>query len=154
MAMAYSSGYNMENLKLSLFRKQSQVDEAVIRAVEQGAQKIMEQARKNVPVDTHNLESAIHIKDRRTRRGNHAIDIEVSGIGVDGRDVSEYALIIEEMYDYYVSNGIWQMGEKTKAKQAVSDTHVGSAYMRRAIEKCRPEVINDIRMAIKAAVVR
>jgi hypothetical protein len=147
MAMAYSGGFNMEKLKQSLYRKQERVEDEVKQAVEDAAEMLRDEARANVPVDTHNLESAIHITDRRTRRGNHAVDIEVSGEGVDARDVEEYATEIHENYQSY------NPGPGTLAKRAADPTHyVGEKYMERAVTKKKKEAVDLVRKAVREAI--
>jgi hypothetical protein len=146
MAMAYSGGFNPEKLKQSLFRKADRTEKAVVEAVEQAAELIRDEARANVPVDTGNLESAIHISNRKTRRGNHAVDIEVSGTGEDGRDVASYAMEIHENYQSY------NPGEKTQAKRAADPTHyVGEKYMERAVDEKKEEAVDLVRKAVRQA---
>lgn len=146
MAMAYSGGFNMDKLKQSLYRKAERIEHEVKEAVDQAAEMIRDEARANVPVDTHNLESAIRITNRRTRSGNHAVDIEVVGDGVDGRDAEAYAKEIEENYHTY------KPGPGTLAKRAADPTHyVGEGYMRRAVEKKKKEAVDLIRQAVREA---
>lgn len=147
MAIAYSGGFNLDNLKVALFRKQDRVEEEVKRAVEEAAEMIRDEARANVPVDTHNLEEAIHITERRTRSGNHAVDIEVSGEGSRGRDVEEYATEVHENYQSY------NPGEKTLEKRASDPSHfVGEKYMERAVADKKPEAVDLVRKAVKRAI--
>jgi hypothetical protein len=146
MAMAYSGQFNMDKLKQSLFRKEQFAEGAVKEAVEAGAKLIEEEAKINAPVDTHNLESAIHISERRTRSGNYAVDIECSGIGDDGRDVAEYAMEIHEHYQSY------HPGEGTLEKRAeYPDHYVGEKFMERAVTAKKQEAIDLVRAAVKEA---
>jgi hypothetical protein len=147
MAMAYSGGFNIDKLRVSLFRKADMVEEAVEAAVEIAAQLIADEAKANVPVDTHNLEEAIHVANRQTRRGNHAVDIEVSGPGSEGRDVEEYAMEVHESYQNMTP------GPGTIAKRAADPTHyVGEKYMERAVETKKKEAVEIVKTAVKIAV--
>lgn len=149
MAMAYSGGFNLEALKQSLYRKAERTEAAVIEAVEEAAEIIRDEAKLNVPVDTHNLESAIHISDRRTRRGNHAVDVEVSGTGDDGRDVAEYAMEVHEHYESY------SPGEGTLAKRAANPgRYIGEKYLERAVTDKKAEAVDKVRKAVREAVNR
>jgi hypothetical protein len=147
MAMRYSGGFDINNLKQSLYRKQTALDIRIVEAVDEAAKMIMDEAKANVPVDTHNLEEAIHISRRETRRGNHAVDIEVSGSGSNGRDVEEYAMEIHENYQSY------HPGPGTEAKRAADPSHyVGEKYMERAVEAKRDEAVALVKKAIKEVI--
>lgn len=146
MAMSYSGGFNLEKLAQSLFRKADMLDQGVIEAVDEAADMILKEAQANVPVDTHNLEDAIHISKRETKRGNHAVTIEVSGEGSDGRDVEEYAMEVHENYESY------KPGPGTLAKRAADPSHyVGSGYMERAVDAKKKEAVDLVKKAIREA---
>ena len=143
MAMTYSSGFDLANLKQKLFIREEKMNKAVQREIREGAKEIMEQSKRNAPVDTHNLEEAHHIVEGKTRLDNISLSIEVSGEGLgseDPRPVEEYAM---EMHE-----GQYHLGPKSAAKAAAGND-VGPKYLERALTEKKPEVIKKVRQAMK-----
>lgn len=142
MAFRYSRPFDDKRLIQSLYRRVDWLDQRIVVAVNKGADAIVKEAQANAPVDTHNLESAIHISERTTRRNNIAINIEVSGVGDDGRDVAEYAMVMHESF--------YNLGPLSIEKQASDSNHIiGRKYLERAVDKQKPAIIAAISKAVK-----
>lgn len=116
------------------------------------ADKIVEEARLNTPVDTHNLEESIHkVVSYEGARGRLKIAIEAGG-EVNGVNVDLYALKVHEAYETDVAvNG---PGPGTKAKMLANPGRIiGSGFLTRAAEsvesKLRPSMIQAIVRAIR-----
>jgi len=149
MAMAYSGGFNVDKLRQSFFQKARAVDELTELAVRAAAEMIAEEAKANAPVDTHNLEDAIHVKERETRSGNHAADVVVEGPGSRGRDITDYAMEIHETQEP-APGATLGLGPLSQAKQDADPSHVvGGLYMDRALRDKKKEAIDLIRQAAR-----
>ena len=145
MAMAYSSGFNLDKLKQNLFARKGRFNVEMRQAAEEGAELIMAKSQSNAPVDTHNLEEAHHITKSITAADHVRFSIEVSGEGYgseDPRDVSNYAMEMHEHYEEY------KMGEKSAAKLAAGHD-VGSKYLERAVESEKAKAVELIRQAAR-----
>lgn len=94
-------------------------------AMKRSADRIVKEARANVPVDTHDLESSIEA--RKTYEDNtRRLQIEI----VAGEGLEEYALKIHE--------GVYNLGPKSRAKQEADPSHiVGPKFLERAVEEER-----------------
>lgn len=152
MAMRYSSGFSLDNLRQNLFSRQKSFCKQMHEEVEAGAEQIMAKSQSNSPVDTYNLEEAHHITKTMTEADHVRFTVEVSGPGYgsdDPRDVSNYAMEVHENYENMGSGGHPKPGSKSAAKQAAGH-EVGSKFLERAIETEKPEVINKVRKAVKA----
>ncbi|MCP1540061.1 hypothetical protein [Methylorubrum extorquens] len=114
------------------------------KVMHRNADKIIEEAVLNAPVDKHNLEQAIRkrISYQSTFRKRLKIDIEVGGI-VNGVNVDEYAMQIHENY------GSMNPGKGTIAKRdANPGRFIGEKFLERAVEavegKLRPSLIQAV----------
>lgn len=108
------------------------------------AEKIVEKARSNAPVDKHNLEQAIKMREIRGGRdplsGKFArarFEIYIDGTieDNDGKPVSEYAMIMHEELAPYGA-GFYNLGPASQAK-ASSGNDVGGKFLERAVDERR-----------------
>jgi len=102
------------------------VPDAARKQMHRGADRIVNEAKKNAPVDEHNLEESIRKEKSYGERGRLQIDI-VTGGSVNGVDVDQYAVIMHES-DY-------NLGPGSQAKQAGQPEIVGPKYLERAAMK-------------------
>lgn len=145
MALTYSSGFSLNNLRQKLMTRENVFNEKIQEAIKEGAELIKEKSQSNTPVDTHNLELAHKIIPGVTRKGYTSLSVEVSGSGQGSerdRDVTDYAMIIHRDYDV--------MGPKSQAK-ADAGHEVGPKYLERAVESEKPKVVAKARKAAREA---
>lgn len=155
MAMAYSSQFNLDKLRQSLFAKQGRANAAMRQATEAGAEKIMEKSQSNSPVDTYNLEEAHHIEQTLTEADHVRFKVEVSGVGYgsdDPRDVETYAMIVHENLAPYGTGELngkpFSIGKLSQAKAAAGND-VGGKFLDRAVESEKKAAIEGIRQAVR-----
>lgn len=157
MAMAYSSQFNLDKLRQSLFAKQGRANASMRQATEAGAERIMKKSQDNSPVDTYNLEEAHHIQQTLTEADHVRYKIEVSGSGFGSenpRDVESYAMLVHENMAPY---GTGELNGKpfhaadspqNNAKIAAGKD-VGGKFLDRAVESEKKIAIEGIRQAVK-----
>lgn len=151
MSMRYSSGFSLDNLRQNLFSRQKQFNKEMHQEVEKGAEQIMAKSQANVPVDSYNLEEAHHIEKSFTQADHVRFSVEVSGIGYGSdnpRDVAEYAMEVHENYENMGSGGHPRADSKT-AQKKLTNPDVGSKFLEKAIQSEKPEVIENVRQAVK-----
>lgn len=149
MSMTYSSQFNLNNLRQRFFIKKEMVDTAVDQTLNAGAEEIAEKAKSNAPVDTHNLEEAIHVEKGFSKAGNIRYTVVCDGEGSEGRDVAEYASIMENELQPY-GNGNYNLGPLSQAK-ADGGNDVGGKFMERAVEQKKAEVVASVKSAVRKA---
>lgn len=116
------------------------------RTMNNGADKIVAEAKLNTPVDTHALEEAIHKEVSKGNRGRLQIDIVVNGF-VHGVDVSIYALKVHEAYETEVAPR--GPGKGTLAKMAANPGRIiGSKFLERAVEDEAPKMVKMMIQAV------
>ena len=100
-----------------------------------GGKKILEESKAGAPVDESNLEEAHELAITRLSRDNIEMEITVGGF-VGGRNVDDYAA---EMHE-----GVYQLGEKSLAKDAGSLTPVGRKFLERAADKHEASLVEAV----------
>lgn len=138
----------IEQLLARLRNTADKVPETARKTMHRGADRIVELARLQSPVDLHNLEESIRkeVAYEDGRRGRLRIDIAVGGI-VNGVNVDQYAVKVHEAYEISVApNG---PGPGTLAKmRANPGVIIGSKFLERALEKERAKLTRDMIAAI------
>lgn len=110
------------------------VVEAGRKQMHRSADKIVEEAKLNTPVDKHNLEESIHKEIDYGYRGRLQIQIVVGG-NVNGVNVDRYAAEVHENYDSS------HPGPGTLAKmQANPGRIIGRGFLTRAVEAQREKM--------------
>jgi HK97 gp10 family phage protein len=123
------------------------------KVLDRGADKIVQEAQLNAPVDKHNLEDAIHKEKNYEDRGRLKIDIVVGG-QVRGVDVDRYAMMVHENYE-----GMLRVvrkdgtpggpGPGTLAKRAANPgRYVGEKFLERAVDDMMPKIQKQMAAAI------
>lgn len=107
------------------------------KVMHRGADRIVKEAKLNVPVDTHNLEESIRKEVDYGFRGRLKIDITCGG-EVNGVNVDQYAVIVHENYEGMLKHG---PGPGTLAKMAANPGRIiGSKFLERALEAERDKL--------------
>ncbi len=116
----------LSELAVILRHAGERVPDKARKTMHRGADKIVEEARLNAPVDEHNLENSIR-KERNYSYRGLLISIEVGGY-VNGVNVDEYAMRVHE--DYIED----KPGPGTKEKRRANPgRHVGGKFLERAL---------------------
>lgn len=147
MGMAYSTKFSLNGLKQRFFLKQEMMQTMVENTIKEGAEEIAAKAKSNAPVDTHNLEDAIDVEKDNTRAGNVQYTVSCQGSGSTGRDVTDYAIIMEEQLQPYGS-GPYNLDTGSQEKRD-SGHDVGGKFMARAVEDKKPDIIAKVRKRVK-----
>ena len=138
----------IEQLMARLRNTAEKVPETARKTMHRGADRIVERARLQSPVDLHNLEESIqkNVGYEDGRRGRLRIDITVGGV-VNGVDVDLYAVRVHEAYEVSVApNG---PGPGTLAKmRANPGVRIGSKFLERALDRERDRLTRDMIAAI------
>jgi len=123
------------------------VPDSARKTMNRGADKIVEEAKLNTPVDTHGLEDSIRaVRSYTGSRRRLEITIQVGGtINDNGEDTSSYAVRIHENYE-----GIeGAPGPGTIAKRnANPGRYIGSKFLERAVESVREKLTRDLIAAV------
>lgn len=118
------------------------VPETARKTMHRGADKIVEEAKLNAPVDKHNLEASIKKEVSYGDHGRLQIDIVVGGV-VNGVDVDQYAMLVHENYESMTP------GPGTIAKQKANPWRlVGGRFLERAVQKYREKLARDVILAV------
>jgi hypothetical protein len=117
-----------EEVMLALRNLAKVVPDHARRTMHNVADKIVDLAKQQAPVDLHNLEDSIHKEVSYNDQRRLQIDIIAGGV-VNGVDVGEYVTRIHE--DYSSMNP----GKGTIAKRAANPgVHVGEKFLERAYD--------------------
>lgn len=101
--------------------------EVAADTLEEKAEDIQDLAKRQAPVDTHNLENAIKIDGPNIGRDKVEIEVYVEGQKND--------------YDVIMHEGTYNLGKKSKAKQESDmSVRVGDKYLARAYEELQPSI--------------
>jgi bacteriophage HK97-gp10 putative tail-component len=112
------------------------------KIMDRGADKIVQEAQLNAPVDEHNLEDAIHKEKGYEDRGRLRVNLVVGGV-VRGVDVDQYAMLIHENYESM------NPGPGTLAKRAANPgRYVGGKFLERAVDEQMPKIQKQMADAI------
>ncbi len=129
---------NLQGVLAAIAESSRAVTDAARAAVREGAEVIKEQAIKNAPVDTGELESSIDLEVARVvRPGVYRVNVSVSDTA------SAYAWIVHE-YPWS------KRGPKTRAK----GPQAGPRYMARAFERHTKTVQELVREYVQQAIAR
>lgn len=143
-----------------------QIGEKVVKGARyrmyKASERIMEEAKINVPRDKYRLEDAIHIEKGYGYRGRLQLDVVVSGT-IDGVNVEQYAAIIHENYEDIISPDntsvhkrtgyVQELRQGTREKQAqYPDHYIGGKFLERAAEKERKTLMEYMTAVINSAV--
>ena len=137
-----TKAHGVEDLVLQLRNTADRVSGTARKTMHRNADKIVELAQLQTPVDKHNLEQSIRKEVGYGARGRLEIDIVVGGF-VNGVNVDHYAAEVHENYDDD------NPGPNTEAKRnANPGVQIGHHYLERAVDKYRPklqrEMIEDV----------
>lgn len=115
-----------DELRLQMRNVAKKVPDNARKVMHRAADKIVEEAKLNAPVDDGELEASIHKEVGYQGSGRLKIDV-VAGGEVNGVDVDRYALFIHELY------GLMKPGPNTIAKQNANPGRlVGEKFLERA----------------------
>lgn len=115
------------------------------KVMHRGADKIVEEAKLNAPVDKHNLEESIRKEVSYEDSGRLKIDITAGGF-VNGVNVDDYAV---EVHEHYRED---KPGKGTQAKRdALPGRHVGGQFLERAVEGIEPKLNAAVIQAVIVA---
>ena len=118
-------------------------NKAGLNELRQGGEDIAELAKKRAPVDKGNLEEAINsdTEDRTGKNGRVVLYVGVDEDKAVARGVvGDYALQMHE--------GVYELGEKSKAKKNSNGEPVGPKFL----ESAADELEDDISKAIERAI--
>lgn len=141
--------HGAEDLILRLRNLAERVPETGRKTMHRGADKIVEEAQLNTPVDKHNLEKSIRkeISYSDTGSGSQGrlqIDIVVGGT-VNGVDVDEYSVEVHERYEDFKG-----VGKGTQAKREANPSrYIGEKFLTRAFEAQRKKLMKAMIDAVE-----
>ena len=121
----------------------------VVDQMRKEAKKMRDLARKMAPVDEHNLEKAIKMRevggnrDRRGRFTRKSFEVYVDEFaeGTRAESVGEYAYL---MHEYLTPFGPYKLGPKSRQKQAGQSEMVGGAFLERAADEVSEDMMNRL----------
>jgi len=133
----------IKKVSLDLRHLGERVQENARKQMHRSAERIVKEAKINVPEDWGALKEAIHIEKSYGTRNRLQIDIVVGGDQLyESRhgwvDVQQYAWIIHEHYEQY------EPGKRTKKKMAEYPGRVGSKFLTRAAEDENKKLANKM----------
>lgn len=138
----------VEELMVRLRNIAVKVPDNARKVMHRGADRIVDEARLNAPVDTHDLENSI--QKEVAYAGNRRLQIDITvGSALSGYDVDRYAVRVHENYEGMLVNG---PGPGTLAKMAANPTRIiGSQFLTRAMEAEREKLGKAMIEAIQEA---
>lgn len=121
----------------------------VVEQMRKEAKKMRDLARKMAPVDEHNLEKAIKMRElggNRDRRGRFTrksfeVFIDETAPGTRAESVGEYAYL---MHEYLTPFGPYKLGPKSRQKQAGQTEMVGGAFLERAVDEVSQDMMDRL----------
>lgn len=116
------------------------------------AQLVVEEARRNAPVETHELENAIVAIEERERTILGRFGQTTIRVGVD---VSKLDLSLHGGYDYSIrmhEDSSYKLGPLSEAKQAALGNTVGYKFLERALQENQEKVQRAVEAAIKRGI--
>ncbi|QOC57874.1 putative tail component [Pseudomonas phage phiK7B1] len=142
------SGY--DRVRKNFARTEQKAKAGSLQGLRDAAQIVVEEARKNAPIDTGDLEKAIVAVESRERTSLGRFGQTQIQVGVD---ISKLKLEEHGGYDYSVKmheDPNYNLGPLSRAKQESSSNTVGYKYLARALK----DKTKEARAAIEAAIRR
>lgn len=140
-----------DTVKRNLARTEQKAKAGSLQGLRDAAQIIVEEARKNAPIDTGDLEKAIVAVESRERTSLGRFGQTQIQVGVD---VSKLELEKHQGFDYSVpmhEDPNYKLGPLSQAKQDASSNTVGYKYLARALKDKSKEARAAIESAIRRA---
>jgi hypothetical protein len=143
---------NLADVKARISRTESKVMANSLSAMRAMAKLVVEQARKNAPIDTGDLEKAIVAVEERSRNalGQFGqITIKV-GVDVDLLDLGNHG-----GYDYSIAmheDPNYKLGPRSRIKEAHQSNTVGYKYLQRALDETQDAVRRGVEDAVKRSI--
>jgi hypothetical protein len=140
----------LDETSAAIKRMGERTHDGALEAVRRGADRIVEEARLNAPVDKGDLESAIEILSdgfRGGRRKEVIVGVNPSKLDLQSRDGFRYDIFTHEFLD--------TLGDESKAKASRVggfggiEGRVGDKYLSRAFNDVVPEIEQEVK-AIQA----
>jgi hypothetical protein len=125
---------------------------AALKAMREGAEKVVDLARKQAPIDEGNLEEAITSEESRT--GINGRTVIAVGVNEDvevmhrpGKTVGDYAT---EMHEGLYPGSKYDLGPRSQDKQRANpDIMVGGKFLERAVDELAPEIEAAVKRAVE-----
>lgn len=140
--------FGFKELTAELNNIEKRSSRGVREALEKGAEKIQDLARKYAPVDEGNLEESVKIAKEvdilNSRRSKFYVYIDENQPAKDGKTVGFYALRMHE--------GDYRLGKGSQAKAVSSGLLVGRKFLERAMEDMEEEISKDVEEGLKSGV--
>ncbi|ATW57954.1 putative tail-component [Pseudomonas phage nickie] len=140
----------LERVRKNLARTEQKAKAGSLQGLREAAQIVVEEARKNAPIDKGDLENAIVAVESRERTSLGRFGQTQIQVGVD---VSKLNLEQHGGYDYSIKmheDPNYNLGPLSQAKQNNSSNTVGYKYLARALK----DKTKEARAAIEAAIRR
>lgn len=140
-----------DTVKRNLARTEQKAKAGSLQGLRDAAQIIVEEARKNAPIDTGDLEKAIVAVESRERTALGRFGQTQIQVGVD---ISKLKLEEHGGYDYSIrmhEDPNYNLGPLSQAKQEGSSNTVGYKYLARALKDKSKEARAAIESAIRRA---
>lgn len=133
-------------------RTEAKVMDSSLSALRAMAQLVVEEARRNAPVDTGDLEGAIVAIEERERTLLGRFGQTTIRVGVD---VSKLDLSAHGGYDYSIrmhEDGSYKLGPRSEEKQAALGNTVGYKFLERALKENQAKVQAKVAEAVKRGI--
>lgn len=138
--------FGIEELKLRIKQTGDRAQRGVLDEMRKQAGEVRDLAVKFAPVDTGDLENAIKVKESSGGRDSTGRFVRKSiEVYVDVSAAGEYAYI---MHEHLTPYGAYNLGPKSRAKQASQSEMVGGKYLERAAAERYDEIMQKV---LKAA---
>lgn len=141
--------FGVNTVATRLENQHKKTNPKALAAMREGAKEIADLAKKQAPVDQHNLENAIITQEDRLGFNNRVrISIFVDeGRGVAGRPGKKIGDYARRMHE-----GVYKLGDKSRAKQDSNPSvRVGRKFLTRAIDELEKKIIKSVMQAVKSS---
>jgi len=123
---------------VKLRRTEQRTSKKLLRHMRNSAIKIRDLAREFAPVDEGNLEEAIVVAESKEGFMGRARAVET--VGVDPSKLGEGYAKYGERYDVLMHEGVYNLGDASKAKANSNGKKVGAKYLSRAWQELEPQI--------------
>jgi hypothetical protein len=123
---------------VKLRRTEQRTSKKLLRHMRSSAIKIRDLAREFAPVDEGNLEEAIVVAE--SKEGFMGRNRSVEMIGVDPSRLGEGYTKYGFRYDIQMHEGVYDLGDASKAKANSNGKKVGAKYLSRAWQELEPQI--------------